>query len=160
MLWHICMASGGCVLLLRESWCCPLPPHPQEENGKRLGVFTLSDESKILISNFLDFQQACSCRNIIFSQFLLSDPGPTGSSYVDIVCLLDSMDECDLGPQEVVLTASDLPFSVMTTLGFIWIMSLQSQLMYPSSIWRIQVRSLSHVISMSVCLFPFCLENV
>lgn len=66
----------------------PRPTHrenllagPPEENGTGLGVFALSDKREVLISDFLDFQQACACPNIIFSQFLRSAdyPGPTGS---------------------------------------------------------------------------------
>lgn len=46
----------------------------------------------------------------------------------------------------------EMPFSVMTTSGFRWIMSSQSCWMYSSSIWRIRVKSSSRVISMSVCV--------
>lgn len=46
----------------------------------------------------------------------------------------------------------EMPFSVMTTSGFRWIMSSQSCWMYSSSIWRIRVKSSSLVISMSVCV--------
>lgn len=54
---------------------------PAEENGTGLGVFAVGDECKVLISNFLNFQHACSRPNIFFSQlFRAADyPGPTGS---------------------------------------------------------------------------------
>ena len=70
------------------------------------GVFTRSDKCKVFISNFLDFQQAHFCPNIIFSQFLwLADyPGPTGSTNMIIVCLPDSSVGCDIDPREVVLS--------------------------------------------------------
>ena len=70
------------VTLLRLTHRENLFAGPSEENCAGLGVFAFSDECKVLISNFLDFQQACSCSNIFFSQFLwpADYPGPTGSS--------------------------------------------------------------------------------
>lgn len=52
-----------------------------EKNGAGFGVLTLGDKCEVLIANFLDFQQARSCPNIVFSQLLWSAdyPGPTGS---------------------------------------------------------------------------------
>ncbi|KAL0590630.1 hypothetical protein AAY473_038087, partial [Plecturocebus cupreus] len=67
-----------------------------------------------------------------------------------IVCLPDSADGCNIGPHEagkIIEVPPEMPFSVMTTSGFSWIMSSQSCWMYSSSIWRIRVKSSSRVIS-------------
>lgn len=99
--------------------------HLFEENGTGLGVFTLSDKCKVLVSNFLDFQQICFCSNIIFSQFFWSAdyPGPQALSMqllsvfstLRMAVILVHVREC--------WAKSEVPFSVMTTLGFIWMSS-------------------------------------